>query len=102
MTGMASFYCRCFDGGEPITVGFRLPGEPYPDPSAMFQHEDHEGYCEAATQHERPLEVSGRIQNAHLGGQMEFKTCTVGDTTLEPGLANSRSCGRGVYNGAHG
>jgi len=30
----------------------RLPGEPYPDPSAMFQHEDNEGYCEAAAQHE--------------------------------------------------
>lgn len=52
MNGMVTFYCRCFDGGEPITVGFRLPGEPYPDPSAMFQHEDHEGYCEAAAQHE--------------------------------------------------
>jgi hypothetical protein len=52
MKPMVTFYCRCFDGGEPITVGFRLPDEGYPDPSAMFQHEDHEGYCEAAAQHE--------------------------------------------------
>jgi hypothetical protein len=40
MTGTATFYCRRLDGGEPMTVGFRLPGEAYPDPSAMFQHED--------------------------------------------------------------
>ncbi len=30
---------------------------------------------------ERPLELDRRIPSAHLGGQMEFKTCTVGDTT---------------------
>jgi hypothetical protein len=25
--------------------------------------------------------LGGCIQNAHFGGQMEFKTCTVGDTS---------------------
>mgnify|MGYP007135461451 CR=1 FL=1 len=33
----------------------------------------------------RKLAVKRRVPSAHLGGQVEFKTCTVGDTTPDGG-----------------
>jgi hypothetical protein len=58
---MSEFHCRCFEGGEPVTVGFRWIGGGYPDPSAMFQHQDHEGYCAAGAQHEGRAHIPRHI-----------------------------------------
>jgi hypothetical protein len=44
---------------------------------------------------DRPLDVDRRIPTAHLGWQVEFMTCTVGDTTQERFEPGWRQVGAG-------